>query len=108
SYLTYVSIVGTAPVIPTLGSRPTLEVTGLAGAVILGVLAGLGGRAFAGVVHRAKALTSSTSLPLRLVCAGLALGALAVISHELFGETLTLGPGYEAVDWATDPENGLA
>ena len=77
SYLTYVSIVGTAPVIPTLGARPTLEVTGLAGAVILGLLAGLSGRGFAWLVHRAKSYQETTNLPLRIAIAGVILGGLA-------------------------------
>jgi CBS domain-containing protein len=107
SYLTYVALVGTAPVIPTLGSRPTLEITGLAGAVIVGVLAGLGGRAFAWLIHRAKAISASTRLPTRLVAAGVVLGGLVVASHAWFDAGLTLGPGYEAIDWATSPDNAI-
>jgi CIC family chloride channel protein len=107
SYLTYVSIVGTAPVIPTLGARPSLEITGLAGAVILGLLAGLSGRGFAWLVHRAKAYNETTNLTLRIVIAGTILGGLAVASHALFDEGLTLGPGYDAVDWATEPDHAI-
>jgi CBS domain-containing protein len=31
------------------------------------------------------------------------LGALAVVSHELFGRSLTLGAGYDSITWALDP-----
>jgi CIC family chloride channel protein len=107
AYLTYVSLVGTEPVIPTLGTRPTLEVTGLLGAVILGVLAGLGGRGFAWLIHWAKGLGDRVSLPWRVLVGGVVLGGLAVASHALFDQGLTLGPGYEAIDWASEPDNAL-
>jgi CIC family chloride channel protein len=71
----------------------------LAGAVAIGVGAGFGGRVFAWATIRAKTAAQQHS-PWRLATAGgVVLGVLVVASDRLFEEPLTLGPGYEIVDW---------
>lgn len=107
SYLVFVSLIGTDPIFPGLGVRPQLELTGLVGALIVGALAGLGGRAFSWFVHKAKDVAEQVRLRWRLVGAAIVLGGLVFLSQALYDEVLTLGPGYEAVRWASDPEQTL-
>lgn len=103
-YLTFVGIVGTEPVIGTLGRRPELSAGSLGGALVLGLFAGLIGRSFAWLIHRAKAFPQRLGLGWRILAGGLVLAGLAAASYLLFDEGLTLGPGYDAIEWATDPE----
>lgn len=74
----------------------------LLGAVALGVGAGLGGRAFAWFVRRAKDVSKRYPPPAMIVVGGIALGGLAVVSQEVFGEPLTLGPGLTVFDWLAE------
>lgn len=107
SYLVYVLLVGTEPIFPGLGTRPRLEVSGLLGAVIVGTLAGLGGRAFAWLVHRTKELTERVRLRWRLSVAAVVLAGLVALTQALYDEPLSLGPGFEAVRWALEPDQAL-
>ena len=110
SYATFVSLVGTEPVVPFLagGSVVTgeagLSVLGvdlidLAGALLLGIAAGLGGRGFAWLVRRSKSGAKRYSLSKRLLIGGVGLAALAWIAEVVFESPLTLGPGTEAMAW---------
>ncbi len=110
SYATFVSLVGTEPVVPFLagGSVATgeagLSVLGvdlidLAGALLLGIAAGLGGRGFAWLVRRSKSGAKRYSLSKRLLIGGVGLAALAWIAEVIFESPLTLGPGTEAMAW---------
>ncbi len=77
----------------------------LAGAVAIGVGAGLGGRGFAWATIRAKTAAGRWS-PWRLATVGgVVLGVLVVVSDALFEEPLTLGPGYEIVEWLQEPHS---
>ncbi len=107
SYLTFVTLVGTESVIPTLGPHAKLDAASLIGAIVVGLLAGLVGRGFAWLIHWAKGMPARLALPWRIVVGGIALGALAAASIALFDEPLTLGPGYAAVEWAADPSQDL-
>jgi CIC family chloride channel protein len=71
----------------------------LAGAVAIGVGAGLGGRMFAWTIRRSKKVTKDHSPWGPAILSGLVLGALVLISDQMYGEALTLGPGYGIVDW---------
>ena len=110
SYATFVSLVGTEPVVPFLAggsvvaSEVGLSVLGvdlidLAGALLLGIAAGLGGRGFAWLVRRSKSGAMRYSLSKRLLIGGVGLAALAWISEVVFESPLTLGPGTEAMAW---------
>lgn len=110
SYATFVSLVGTEPVVPFLAggsvvaSETGLSVLGvdlidLAGALLLGIAAGLGGRGFAWLVRRSKSGAKRYSLSKRLLIGGVGLAALAWIAEVVFESPLTLGPGTEAMAW---------
>lgn len=107
SYLVFVTLEGTDPVIPPLGTAPNLRPTELLGAVLVGLLAGLAGRAFAWAVHRAKELTAAVGILWRIAAASVILAGLLLVAEAAFEAPLTLGPGYGAVEWAQDPSHGL-
>ncbi|MFT7598189.1 MAG: CIC family chloride channel protein [Acidimicrobiales bacterium] len=71
----------------------------LVAALAIGVGAGVGGRAFAHFVRRAKLIAKSTATHWLVLGGGLLLGSLAIVSDRLYGEPLTLGPGVNTVEW---------
>ena len=87
-----------------LGTSPSLESFDLLGAALIGVVAGLGARAFAWGVRWAKHTSERLGPVVRVVGAGIVLGALVVASQALFDEPLSLGPGYRALEWADDSD----
>ncbi len=109
SYLTFVAIEGTAPVIPPFGAPPNLRPTELLGAVLVGLAAGLAGRGFAWAVAATKRLGERVGSWVRLAVGAAVLAGLAVLADEVFDTEfpLTLGPGYETLDWVQDPSHAL-
>jgi chloride channel protein, CIC family len=118
SYATFVSLVGTTPVVPFfqegsvfLEEEGNVSVLGvdlidLAGALLLGIAAGLAGRGFAWLIRRAKSGAVQVPLMKRLAIGGAGLGALAWLAELAFDAPLTLGPGTEAMAWVVD-DRGL-
>jgi len=118
SYATFVSLVGTEPVIPFFAEGSVLleeegavsvlgvDLVDLLGALLLGIAAGLGGRGFAWLIRYSKAQAKVVALPKRLLIGGGSLAALAWIGTEAFDEPLTLGPGTEAMAWVVG-DHGL-
>lgn len=66
SYLVFVTVTDTNPVFVLFGARPSLEWSGLLGALVIGLLAGLAARGFAWLVRRAKLSAESMRLRWRL------------------------------------------
>ena len=118
SYATFVSLVGTEPVIPFFaessvlleeeGRIPVLgvDLVDLLGALLLGVGAGLGGRGFAWLIRRAKAGAKETPFATRLAIGGVGLAGLTWLAQVAFDEPLTLGTGTEAMAWVAG-DHGL-
>jgi CIC family chloride channel protein len=106
SYLVFVAINGTSPLFPVSGTLG-LSYRDLIGAAVLGAVAGLGARAFAWMLRRAKAIGASDRPALAAIAAGLVIAALFVIGRGLTGESLIVGPGYEVLSWATDPGRSI-
>ncbi len=107
SYLAFVAFHGTAPLVNVTGSPP-FSTKDLAAALALGVLAGVGARAFAWMLRRAKQLAGSTPAWLRVPAAGTGLAGIFVIARLLTGENVTTGPGYGTIRWALDPSHSVA
>ena len=108
SYVTFVFLVGSTPVVPFLGEGGIgadgaavldVDIGDLLGALILGLAAGLGGRGFAWLVRRAKHATHTISWPRRAVAAAAAMAGLALLADATFDEVLSLGPGIKAMEW---------
>ena len=115
SYVTFVFLVGSTPVVPFLGeggigpdgaSLLDVEIEDLLGALILGIAAGLGGRGFAWLVRRAKHATHTISWPRRAVAAAVVMAGLALLADAAFDEVLSLGPGVRAMEWVVQ-QNAL-
>ncbi len=104
SYLVFASFLGTEPILPISGTAPfsMAEVTGM---LLLGVACGVLARIGAWSIRHAKALTLPSWQ--RAVGAGVALSVLALVSIRLFGEPLSLGPGYRTVAWAVEAHRGF-
>ncbi len=114
SYATFVSLVGTKPVIPFFVEGSTfvaneagasafgVRAVDLLGALLLGVAAGLGGRGFAWLIRRAKKATHEIPATTRLLSGGATLAALALAAQIAFDSPLTLGPGAEAMSWVIE------
>ena len=107
SYLTYVAFYGTTPRFPISG-QPTFDATRLLGALGLGILAGLGARAFAYLLRGAKAHSRRQRPWSRLAIGGLGLAGVTALAFVLFDQGLTLGPGYQAIAWTLDPHRAVA
>src|SRR5207245_11738654 len=103
-YLANVFVNGTTPLFAAQGSPPPLSFADLAGALALGVAAGLGARAFAQLVIAAKSVTTRFGPWIRVVAAGLTLAGLFGITWALTDRPLSIGPGYQTIAWATSPD----
>jgi CIC family chloride channel protein len=106
SYVVFAAFYGTSPLIPIKGAPP-FNFTDLAGALLLGVLCGVGARGFTRALLRAKQVSARTNVWLRAAAAGAGLAGLAAGSYALFGSALTLGPGYDNLQWAFSPSRAV-
>jgi chloride channel protein, CIC family len=106
-YLSFVAINGTDPLFAIRGTPP-FSFVDLGGAVLLGLAAGIGARAFAWMLRRAKRLHDTMPVAVRVTAAAIVLAALFGIARGLTGESLTLGPGYQVIGWALSPKREVA
>ncbi len=114
SYVTFVFLVGSTPVVPFLGEGPVdandaaamldVQLGDLLGALILGIAAGLGGRGFAWLVRQAKHATHTVSWPRRAAAAAVVMAGLALLADAAFDEVLSLGPGTRAMEWVVQQD----
>ncbi|MDX6660362.1 MAG: chloride channel protein family [Solirubrobacteraceae bacterium] len=106
SYVTFVSFAGTAPLFAVRGAPP-FNLRDLGGAALLGVTCGVGARLYTQALVGAKALASRTSPVVRAAVAGSGLAGLAALSFAVFDRGLTLGAGYDNLEWAFDPKRAV-
>jgi chloride channel protein, CIC family len=106
-YLGFAAIHGTAPLLPVEGQFG-FNGRDIAGALALGLIAGLGARWFARLLREAKDHVETVPVVTRIALNGLALVAVFVAMRALTGESLSVEPGYSVIEWALDPERGLA
>ena len=114
SYVTFVFLVGSSPVVPFLGeggvgdnggaSVLDVQIGDLLGALILGIAAGLGGRGFAWLVRKAKHATHTIPWPRRAAAAAAVMAGLALLADAAFDEVLSLGPGTRAMEWVVQQD----
>ncbi|HZD80202.1 MAG TPA: chloride channel protein [Actinomycetota bacterium] len=106
SYLTFVAFQGTTPLFLVKG-HPGFDTRDLAGALAIGLLCGLAARAFAWLIKQAKRLQQSLGPTRSLALGAVGLAGIGLISFSAYGSPISLGPGYEAVGWITQPSRGL-
>ena len=100
-YLAFVAVNGITPLFEARGVPP-LSFADLAGAVGLGIVAGICARGFAWLLVGAKGLHTRIGPWTRIVGAGLAIAALFALTWLLTDEPLAIGVGYRTIDWALD------
>lgn len=106
SYLVFIGFAGTTPLFANVGSPP-FDLRDLGGALVLGVVCGIGARGFARVVRWAKRLSTVGHPVARVGLGGLTLAALFGLSYEVYGSGLSFGAGYTTVEWVTQPGHAL-
>ena len=106
-YLSAVAFLGTEPLFSVEGSPP-FDLRELGGAVVVGLLCGVGARLFAWLTLRTKALAGRLPAWAAILGAGVALAALALVSDRLFGSPLSMGSGYRTLEWVTEPDHSLS
>lgn len=106
-YTVFVLLNGTERLFPVSGETD-LVLADLGVAAVIALTCGLGGRAFAAVIGAAKSLSARVA-PVPRVAGGAAMMAGLVVLSSLWfdGQALVLGPGYQSVDFALEPERGL-
>jgi CIC family chloride channel protein len=105
-YLVFVAINGTQPLFPINGTPP-FGFRELAGAAVLGLLAGVGARVFARFVAWAKTWQSRANPVVSVVAGGTTLALLVVVSRVVYGDTLTIGAGYRVIGWVVAGHHAL-
>jgi CIC family chloride channel protein len=105
-YLAFVAVNGTTPLFEARGAPP-LSFADLAGAIALGVAAGICARGYAWLVRRAKWIIDHVAPWIRIVGSGLAIAALFALTWLLTDEPLAIGIGYHTIDWALDPTRAV-
>jgi len=106
SYLSFVAVQGIAPLF-AVHRAPPLSFADLAGAVGLGIAAGIFARGYAWLVRRAKWLIDNVGPWPRIIGSGLTLAALFSVTWLLTDEPLAIGICYHTIDWALDPRRAV-
>jgi CIC family chloride channel protein len=107
SYLTFAAVKGTDPLLPVEGTFG-FGWREIGGALLIGVLCGVGARLFSVAIHHLRSeQVGAVPWPTRLAVGGATLALLAWVSDAALDAPLSLGPGYDAIAWATDPEHGV-
>lgn len=107
SYLTFVSILGTKPLLDLTTGRLGFGGIELLGAGLVGLSAGFAARLFCWVMRVAKDIAHRWPVWRRILVFGGGIVALTLVSHHLFGDTLNLGPGYRTFDWMASPDRAI-
>ena len=107
SYITFAAFDGTDPLLPMAGRQP-FDWRDMAGALLVGLVCGVGARLFSAGLRALRTMPriQHTPWPSRILIAGATLAVLAVVSNAAADTPLSLGPGYNVIEWATDPAHG--
>jgi len=106
SYVAYAAVNGTAPLFP-IGGAPPFDLRDLGGAAALGLFAGVGARLMARALRAAKGVSAKQRPVVRLPIVGVGLVSVFVATRGLTGESLAIGSGYAAIDWALQPGHAV-
>jgi CIC family chloride channel protein len=106
SYTAFVAISGTAPLFEVSGSPP-FDFRAHGGAALLGVLSGVGANAFVRALRWAKHFRANWHPLLRAAVGGAGLAGLATLAWWALDAPMTLGAGYDNIQWAVEPHRAL-
>ncbi|HEX7096078.1 MAG TPA: chloride channel protein [Acidimicrobiales bacterium] len=105
-YLAFAGIHGTDPLLPVRGQFG-FNGRDIVGAILLGVLAGVGARAFALALRQAKTFSTHTSPVHRIALAGGALVVLFTLTRAVVGESLSIESGFAVMHWVLEPDRSI-
>jgi CIC family chloride channel protein len=105
SYVVFVSIAGTRPIFPVIGEP--LRLIDLAGAILVGVVCGIGAQIFTRLFAFAGSLARRVPFWVRPVVGGACLAVIGIASLAVFHAPFALGPGYDAIRAAARGRLGL-
>lgn len=106
SYVTFVALNGTTPLLPVAGAPP-FNLLDLGGAALLGLMCGGAARLFARALVAAKAAVARFPVTVRLSGAAVFLAAIFAGGRGLSGRSLMIGPGYNAIEWSLEPRHAV-
>ena len=106
SYVVFAAINGTNPLFPISGAPP-FDLRDLGGAALLGLACGGCARLFAIGLRSAKHVAVRAPAWLRLLVATISLVLVFVACRALTGESLVIGPGYNAIAWSLEPGHAI-
>src|SRR5690606_4924154 len=98
SYLTFAAVKGTDPLLPVAGTFG-FGWREIGGALLIGVLCGLGGRLFSVAINHLRSE--------QVAAAGALLALRPWVPDAARDAPPSLGPGCDAIAWAPDPEHGV-
>lgn len=104
-YLGLVLLNGTSPIFNGAGPAP-LDRQEILGAIALGVIVGIFARGFASLLRRSKSWGERVPAWKAVLVGGVLIGAAVGLAELFVGEgggTLALTPGYNVIEWATNP-----
>lgn len=96
SYVTFVAIIGTEPLLATGTSAP-FDLSDLGAGLVLGMLCGVLARVGSWAIARVKRIAQATVARIPVIVVGSL--ALAATAHWGFDDPVHLGPGYLAIGW---------
>src|SRR5690606_4791813 len=107
SYVTFALVDGTEPILPVAGTHD-FSWRDLGGALLVGVLCGVGARLFSAAIGALRGTAvQAAAWYTRVAIGGAVLAVLVWLSDVVADAPLSLGPGYDVIRWATDPGNGV-
>jgi chloride channel protein, CIC family len=106
-YAVFAMVNGTTPLFPIDG-RVHLAARDLVASVVIGIIAGVGARAFAWMLRRAKDVAATAPVLPTTIVAGAALSGMFALGRLLTGQSLLLGSGYGVVAWAAQPAHAIS
>lgn len=105
-YLGFAVVNGTEPLF-AVHRHGGFDAISVLGALALGLVAGLGARAFAWFLAACKRVVATVALPTRIVGAAFASAGLLLVGRAATGRDLMLGPGYDCIAWAVRPDRAI-
>ena len=105
-YLGFAVVNGTAPLF-SAHAHGGFDAVNLLGALALGIVAGVGARAFAALLGAAKRITTTVALPVRIAGATLVMAMIVIAGRAATDRDLMLGPGYNCIAWAMKPDRAI-
>ena len=106
SYVTFAALAGTQPLLPVAG-QPPFNLRDLGGAAVVGLVAGILARVFAALVRAAKTVSGRGHPAVRALAGGAVMAAVVLAGHLISDQSLVVGPGYDALRWALDPQRSV-